>query len=222
MIKFMMRWCSWERQITERVGSFTLLLLCAEASLTHAAWCCSVLCNPCLFEKLTVYHHMPRLLTCWLFPRLSRVRSGDEELREFVTGQWFKDCQLDSSWFTIASVRVVRGDINISVTLPHGHWLPLIGLKWSRDLDIGFWLAESEHVTWILASGWLPWSLVTVGSSLQRRYTVSCPLGWRGWPSLHKRLVTSQQQERIIKAWSNLPVGTSDSLHELSCIAAST
>ena len=32
---------------------------------------------------------------------------------------------------------------------------PLIGWEWSRDLDTSLWLAESDHVTWILASHWL-------------------------------------------------------------------
>lgn len=63
---FRLRCCSWERQILMRVGSFTPLLLFAEAFLhstkfwTAAASCCCVLYNLCLFEKQTVYH-MPRL-----------------------------------------------------------------------------------------------------------------------------------------------------------------
>ena len=39
------------------------------------------------------------------------------------------------------------------ITCP-GYW-PLIGCWGSRDLDAGLWLAESDHVTWILASDWL-------------------------------------------------------------------
>ena len=35
----------------------------------------------------------------------------------------------------------------------HGYW-PLIGWKLSHDLDTGLWLAESDHITWILASDW--------------------------------------------------------------------
>ena len=31
---------------------------------------------------------------------------------------------------------------------------PLIGPEWSRDLDKGLWLVQSDHVTWILASYW--------------------------------------------------------------------
>ena len=33
------------------------------------------------------------------------------------------------------------------------YWL-LIGPEWSRDLNTGLWLVQSDHVTWILASDW--------------------------------------------------------------------
>ena len=49
------------------------------------------------------------------------------------------------------------------------YW-PLIGREWTRDLDTGLWLAESDHVTWILASDWLrvfTWMLLWVWGSGQ-------------------------------------------------------
>ena len=49
---------------------------------------------------------------------------------------------------------VFRKTANSGPSLLRRDGQSLIGWEWSRDLDTGLWLAENDHVTWILASDW--------------------------------------------------------------------
>ena len=63
---------------------------------------------------------------------------------------------LTNTWEIVVYMMLLavrRSDGGWVITWP-GYW-PLIGWEWSHDQDTGLWLAESDHITRMLASDWL-------------------------------------------------------------------
>ena len=59
------------------------------------------------------------------------------------------------------------GQVDWQVEICRLYWL-LIGPKWSRDLDTGLWLVQSDHMTWILASDWSSAGLQHAGLAIKQ------------------------------------------------------